>query len=339
MAQSYLLPHQLNDWLGPEPQPKDVHLREKAVKSFPSEKLDFEQWMATVATSLDENGLKHHLDMNDDIEAGGLTDKEKSAMVHLDATELPCGKDGVNKYSIKLKMARKQNRIKIFAYIQGKCTPESDAVYIAEEIAVYGKPRTLLLRIQAHYSVIDANDVDKWEDQFNTFKMTHLEPIDDVKRRLEGILRELKKLKYDVPDNVKRKQFLDALKGAEWDIEVKAEKRKFPPRDPKTKRTFHETYMHLRSDEKTRIARSENRPPKAIGQDKVYSVSQIPDNQKVKLMHALMKQQEVKAQTATNAPAGGTPAGQQSKAAARKAAYAAKMKGRKPKNQKYTNPP
>ena len=63
MANSYLPPGQLDDWMGPEPAPKDVHLREKAVKSFPADKLEFEQWMATVSTSLDENGLIHHLEM------------------------------------------------------------------------------------------------------------------------------------------------------------------------------------------------------------------------------------------------------------------------------------
>jgi hypothetical protein len=148
MSKSYLPVSQQDDWSGVEPSSKDVHLREKAVKSFPSENLDFEQWMASICTSLDENGLRHHLAMNDDIQACGLTDKEKATKQHLDGTEFPCEDKLINKYLVKVMMARKQNRIKIFAYIQGKCTPKTDVAYLAEEMEFYGKPRTLLLLLQ-----------------------------------------------------------------------------------------------------------------------------------------------------------------------------------------------
>jgi hypothetical protein len=107
MLKSCLPENQQDDWAGVEPPLKDVHLREKVVKSFPSENLDFEHWMAFIRTSLDENGLRHHLEMNDDIQACGLTDKEKATKQHLDGTLFPCEDKNINKYSIKVMMARR----------------------------------------------------------------------------------------------------------------------------------------------------------------------------------------------------------------------------------------
>jgi hypothetical protein len=197
MAASYLPDAAKAVWESTEPQSKNIRIRQDSIKNFPEQgNEDFERWLKTVCISLDENGLKHHLEMDDDILCAGLSAEDKDRKTHKDLSEFPCdtgdGSEGaVNKYSTKLKAARHQNRIKIFAFLSGKCTDDTDAQYIAEEKDVYGKPRTLLLRLKEHYVRIDTNEVERLEKQFELFTMAHAEPFDAIKLRIDQITREL----------------------------------------------------------------------------------------------------------------------------------------------------
>jgi hypothetical protein len=345
MASSYLPAKGMNDWEGPEPASKNVRLRGEAVKHFPTEIGDFEVWIAQLCAALDENGLKHHLGMDDDLKVEGPTANEVKAEEHADGSPMPYDPKNlrdVKKYCADQISHRKLNRIKVFAYIKGKCSDGTDAGYLAEEEGVYGKPRTLLLRIKGLYVVIDKNDLNDWEEKLERFTMTKGEAVDSIKQRLEAILRELAKLEVIVNDELKRKRFMGALTDTPWDKPVFDELENHPTRGKMTGRTFMDSYLYMRTAERDRKARAERRPP-GTNADKVYSLSQIPDNQKNKLMLALMKQQGVTPATVAAVVPGAQPGnatgGKQGFIAKKKAAYAAKMAGRKPKAQKLHQPP